>query len=386
MKKKVLLVSMDVTSGLTWQRGHLFFRHLTDEFDVIPLSLHEVDKVHPMYVDAIVLMHPSHPEHTQAIARWKGHYSVPVIIDSDDLIEDMPSDHPEFAAFRGCDIAHSCLVADHVVVSTEFLKLKRAHLNLHTTVIENAVDERRMNHLGVEYDVTAKPYHRGFVVGWTGGQSHRPDIHSNQVGFIDGLSRLMDKYPNVRAYFHVLCPQELLSRFGSRVIFNETVVDFLDVPALYYTFPFDVCCVPLQDHPFNHAKSDLRLIDMAPYNIPLVASPTTDFARHRDRDIMTYAEDGKWYQALEDAYLNRALTRERALRAREYVMNHRTARALAEKWRAVLRESIRRGPSMEPVGLCQDAIELPDQLGCDSASPSPSCDKESRGSAPACGT
>lgn len=335
--KRIGLVSGDVTCGLTYQRGHIMFRHLKDRYEIVPISMHELDHAKALYLDAIVLFHPYHNEHLMIAQRAMGHYQIPVIVDIDDLVTNLPVDHPEYAAFQGNRVCDIIQVASHVVVSTEYLKKTWAHLNKNMTVIENCIDERRYQGL---IDAP-KPYKTGFVVGWTGGQTHRPDLYN--TGFVDGLMRFMDAHDDVRAYFHCLCPQILLDRYGSRVIYQQQPVDYLDYPSLCFTFPWDICCVPLHDHPFNHAKSDLRLLDMSPFKIPLLASPVADFVKHRDRGVMFYAENGKWFEALEDVYSRRNELQSVAKKSHSYVMTERTAKQQAERWADVLETVLPQG-------------------------------------------
>lgn len=338
MKKRIGLISGDITGGLAFQRGHIYMRHLKDEFEFVPMSMHECDHASMLYLDAAILYHPCTEEQLAVLHRATNHYQIPIIVDIDDLLTDLPVDHPEYRLFRGTKVVPILSRADHVVVSTDYLRKTWGHLNQNMSVIENVVDMRRYKKL---LDV-AKPYHSGFTVGYTGGQSHRPDLYN--TGFIEGLEKFMEKYEDVRAHFHILCPQKLVDRFGSRVIFTENVVDYLDYPSMCATFAWDLCVVPLQNHPFNDAKSDLRLLDMSVFKIPVLASPRADFIRHLEKKRLGIALDGCWFGALEYAYLNREEVESAASNAFDYVTTERTAQVGAEKWRALLRGLTRSDP------------------------------------------
>lgn len=329
--KKIGIVNGDPSHGLVYQRAHLPLRELRHKYEFVPLSYSEFQPEKAFYLDAVIMVHPWHPEHALFARRIRGHYGIPVIVDIDDLLTNLPSDHPNVQEFRSNQLEDILTIANHVTTSTEYLKMTWGHLNKNIRVIPNCIDEKRYIDFKDRRDhVVAKPYHSGFVVGWTGSQSHRSDLVF--TGFIEGLTLLMDKYDDVRAFFHVLCPQTLIDRFGSRVIFQERTVDFLDWPSICFTFPFDVCAVPLLDHPFNDAKSDLRLIDMAPFRIPLIASPRKDFIRHAERDFMVYADKGEWFEALEWAYLHRSDLAEMGDKAHDYVMSERVSTKAAELW------------------------------------------------------
>jgi hypothetical protein len=289
------------------------------------------------------MFHPYTQENAIFIKRCRSHYNIPVIVDIDDLLDKLPSDHPEFVYFQKAQPADCVMFADHFTTSTDYIKNSWGHLNKNVTVIENVIDESRYQN----FTNSPKPHKSGFVVGWTGGQSHRPDLYN--TGFIEGLSEAMDQCEDMRAYFHILCPQVLLDRFGSRVIFNPRPVDYLDWPALSFTLPFDICAVPLYEHPFNEAKSDLRLLDMAPFSIPVLASPRNQFSRHRQKELEPHHQrlflvdqDSKdhWRDSLIQLYRNRPLVEAVGANARDYVMTQRTAGYALDKWRSLLRSML----------------------------------------------
>jgi hypothetical protein len=123
------------------------------------------------------------------------------------------------------------------------------------------------------------------------------------------------------------------------------MVDYMDYHATVENYPFDVCLVGLIDHPFNHAKSDLRLIDMAPHGIPLIASPRTDFLKHKDKNICLYAEDNSteymsWYEAIGWAKDHPLEMQAMAQRAWDYVKEERLSYIAAKKWFEVIEQAI----------------------------------------------
>ena len=311
----------------------MMLRHLRHKYDFVPMSMSEASHADLFYLDAIILFHPYSPSQSQFIHRAKTHYHIPVIVDIDDLVTDMPTDHPYYREFKGHAIPDIIMLADHLTTSTEYLKRAWGHLNKNTHVIENCIDEDRYKGLLNQ----PKNYKSGFVVGYTGGHTHAPDLLYNMTtGCLEGLVKFMEKYSDVRAHFHNLCPQPMIDKFGSRVSFNEKVVDYLDYPSLCYTFPWDVCIVPLQDHPFNHAKSDLRLLDMAPFSIPVVASDVEPFRPHGLSQRAFVVKDQSWFDSLEYCYLNSEEVRQVADRAREYVLHSRSSRKSVEAWDALL--------------------------------------------------
>lgn len=322
-------------------RIHMPFRHLHDRglIQVTTRSFDDVGQTDVQYSDVVVLNHPTHPEYWPVLQKCKGRHRKPVIVDVDDLLTNIMTDHPDyhalkFVTFELPKVLHG---ADHLVVSTDYLAREYGHLNANVSVIENSVDSRLIESLRVQN----KPYKKGFVVGWIGGGSHVNDQHYT---FMKGLQEFTRRHDDVRLHFKFLCPQPFLDEFGVRCFYDEELVPYAEYHSYLSTVPWDVCLCGLYDHPFNHAKSDLRLLDVAPHEIPLIASPVNQFVRHRTmaRDIMLYAEDTAggdkgWLHTLEYAYNHRDETKAMAKRAKDYVYTERTSDQMADAWWDVLK-------------------------------------------------
>jgi glycosyltransferase involved in cell wall biosynthesis len=280
------------------------------------------------------MSHPHSPDCLHFIERCRIHFGLPVIIDVDDLVSDLPIDHPDHASFAGNRFNQILQSANYVVFSTPFFEMYCGHMNKHHSVIENSINKRLIKRIAPEY----KPYKNCFTVGWTGGQSHRSDQYYT---FLDGLREFLRKHDDAKAYFHVLCPEVLVREFGSQVIFEKNVVDYMDYPAIAAAYPMDVCLVGLTDTPFNNCKSDMKLLELAPHGIPLIASPRQDFIKHKDKALMLYADDDNkeypsWFDQLEYAYNHQDRIKAMADDAYSYVMENRTSEIAAKKWQEVI--------------------------------------------------
>lgn len=320
-----------------------------------------------MYYDAIIMFHAAGPEAYELVARARWYLNIPVIVDIDDLLDELPADHPHYGGTGGDDLPGILANASQVVVSTNYLLGRYAKYNRRICTIRNSIDPVRYSSaIKGEF---ARPGHSGFVVGWTGSQTHQPDLAF--TGFTEGLDRFMAKYDDVRAHFHLLCPDQLHSKYGVRVTYDLKTADYLSYPGFCSTLPWDICAVPLVVNPFNHAKSDLRLLDMAPFRIPILVSEVDDFVRHKDRGVCLYAENTpqSWFERLKWAYLHKRELGKIADRAHQYVCEQRLATLAAAQWDQLLQVVFRGGlespKTAEPVG--------------ESANPSP-CEKSPKAS------
>lgn len=332
-KKRIGVVSPNSNHGLVYQRAHLPFIELRDEYDFRFFDVGDLRHSDAFYLDALVLVHPAHDEFLYLAERAKFHYGLKVVLDMDDLLSDIPSDHEEFGKFNAQKIAFLIQAVDHCVFSTRFLAQRYLQHSRKQTVIENSISRRAY----LAYKPLNKPHKNCFMAGWTGGQQHRAD----QLGtFLPGLREFLRGNLDVKAYFHGICPDQLRREMGTQVIFEPNYTDFLSYPAVAAAYPFSVCMVGLNNNPFNDAKSDLKLLEMAPQGIPLIASPRSDFIQHSGKHIMLYAEDNSdypsWLSQLNWANQNPEKLSEMGERAKDYVLSQRTSDKAAIKWREVL--------------------------------------------------
>lgn len=334
--KRIILASADISHGLSYQRLHLPWIHLRHDYDLRPMSFDEIRYSDLFYADAVVMCHAWQDVAIHIMEKAKYHYGIPVIADLDDLIFDLPTDHPEYVHFKQRNNATGILQSTALnVFSTPYLYHECKHFNKNSVIIENSINERLLSF----YKPGFKPHKNAFTIGWTGGQSHRADQLET---FADDLDKFFFEHPEARGYFHVLCPDKLIKHHGAQITFDHMPINFMDYAAQAASYPFDICLVGLQPCRFNEAKSDLKLLEMAPHGIPLLASPRLDFLKHQDKDIMLYAENDSqeyksWYEQFKWCYENQEALKAMGLRAKEYVMKERTSLGASIKWKQALK-------------------------------------------------
>lgn len=359
MQRKIItVVTHNKNAGLVYQRLHLPFRHLKDIYDFRFIDIDEVGHSDLFYSDALVFCHAHTSDFLYLAQRAKHHYSLPLIVDLDDLLTSLPIDHPEYGQITGRCVPDILMHATKVVYSTPFLKQKLLHFNKSAFVIENTLPAGIFKN----YTQPKRPHKTSFTVGWTGGKTHSADILHT---FQKGLREFLIKHDDTRAYFHGICPSELHRELGAQVYFDPEYVDFMDYHAKCEKYPFDVCLVGLINHEFNDAKSDLRLVDMAPHEIPVIASPRADFIKHKDKNICLYADDSDpnymtWFEALEYAKSHPEEMKQMAARAKEFFLSERLSTDAAEKWFEVIEQALHSKVQTQQMGrsLLAHSLEL----------------------------
>lgn len=179
--------------------------------------------------------------------------------------------HPDHNKFENINFYKEILVlSDGVTVSTPFLqdrmekdfKCKSVHL------IENCVD----------ISMFKQRYHRWkrAKVGWVGSTSHRSGDLELLEGVFNGINCKLHHSGHIHGR----------DTFCSKVAAdpNKVSISPMHSPKNYarLSFEFDIGIAPLNDIPFNHAKSWIKPIEYAAANIPVVMSDVGEYRRLHD--------------------------------------------------------------------------------------------------------
>lgn len=235
--------------------------------------------------------------------------------------------HPDFNKDENIDHYKSVIQqGDGVVVSTPFLydKMKNDFGCKNVHLVENCVTvsdfrSRLLN--------TKKP-----VVGWVGSTSHR-----------SGDLEIIGPVLNNRSFrLHHSGHVNGAVTFAAKVGLDEGRVTKSPMyPPEHYAknaFVFDVGLAPINDIPFNHAKSWIKAIEYAAAGVPFVASDVAEYRRLFD----TYgigrlaSSHEEWTSHLEELCNHRVRTVE-AKKQKEIVKEHLDVSVMAKNWRNVLK-------------------------------------------------
>jgi hypothetical protein len=188
---------------------------------------------------------------------------VPVIIDYDDLLFDVPTDNPAYRNYMNKSTQEavvSCVrEADAVFVSTKELKrclqLPKACLNDRVYVVPNALDDIHL----VRGDRKNPPEKRNKTVLWRGSHSHQRDLveHGGEI------LTVAKQHRDFAFTFVGYNPWYLTERMGkNQAVVAESIPigEFMDF--VYATAP-EVGIVPLHRSRFNLCKSNIGWLEMS---------------------------------------------------------------------------------------------------------------------------
>lgn len=258
------LLETDTFIGtLVWNRTH--FSIQTDQDS----ALHDVDVVIMQR-----LMHDTLPQHI-LLARKAGQI---IINDVDDWYwglstanQAFMSSHPKTNPRENTNYYKKVLaVSDKITVSTPYLRQRLTdfiHYCPPVDVLPNTVDVHRF--AVKEHTTETNP-----IVGWVGSTNHRSGDLEVLLGIVPPLQKLglislqhSGAHPNAPS---------LASKWGitETDVITLNATDPEDYPSL---LNMDIGIAPLSDTPFNHAKSDIKLLEYSASGIPWVASGLPEY-------------------------------------------------------------------------------------------------------------
>jgi GT2 family glycosyltransferase/glycosyltransferase involved in cell wall biosynthesis len=239
----------------------------------------------------------------------------------DDLLTAIPAANP-YAATIYPDIARrierAIALSDRLIVTTQPLAEAYGRHAKDVRVIPNALDDRRWGAL-----VNAPRRDGRRRVGWAGARQHLGDLS------------LLE--PVVRATCHEvdwiffgMCPPGL--RRLAREVYDMVPVN--DYPARLASLGLDIAVAPLEDHPFNRAKSNLRLLECGILGIPVVASAVTPYLD--SPASLVGADPAQWIDAITALVADPHLAKSKGEQMRRWVLDTGMLSGKLDLWRRAL--------------------------------------------------
>lgn len=250
----------------------------------------------------------------------------PVLIDVDDWILDLPLVAPDAALVtRSCreTIRLAFRAATAVTVSTQVIADRCASFGAVAHVLPNAVDclqftqEPRSSEHGV------------LTIAFCGSISHRDDISLITPAL---RALLLAANPRVKVV-SVGCHLPQLQ--GLQGYIHYAPVAATEYPRLLSQLRVDVGLAPLYDNAFTRAKSDIKYLEYSATGAATLASPVAPYTEsmRAERGIIVDENTPEaWSLAIQRMVDEVDLRRTIAANAYAWVLNERSATALANRW------------------------------------------------------
>jgi len=261
------------------------------DFERAPMPV-ELARMAP---DTLVMHAPVDNVRGQALLRYKEFNSdIFRVYSLDDLITNIPEDNPQYQALPAPVIKERLalgLAASHrLVVSTQPL----------ADACRNLIDDIRIVPNALDWNIWGGFHPRRqrgkkLRVGWAGAQQHAGDLRFIQ----EVIKATCD---DVDWVFFGMMPEGAASHVAE---FHEYQRDFSRYPEKLASLDLDLAIAPLHVHPFNEAKSNLRLLEYGMLGWPVICTdifpyqtdnpPVTRLPNQADRWIAAIRERiGEW--------------------------------------------------------------------------------------------
>ncbi len=288
------------------------------DFERAPMPV-ELARLAP---DTLIMHAPVDNVRGQALLRYQQfNHDIFRIYALDDLITHLPPDNPSYCALPSRVITERLelgLKASHrLIVSTEPLADACRHL----------IDDIRLVPNSLPWSVwgglqSRRRRSKKLRVGWAGAQQHAGDLR-----FL--LEVVKATSAEVDWVFFGMMPEGARSHVAE---FHDYLHDFSAYPAKLASLDLDLAIAPLEIHPFNEAKSNLRLLEYGILGWPVIC--TDIFPYRTDNPPVTRLPNdaSRWIAAIRERIADPAALAREGDVLREWVKRHYLLENRLDEW------------------------------------------------------
>lgn len=262
----------------------------------------------------------------------------PIVFELDDLLINIPKTNPnhKYCAEITPDVLAMLRDADFVTVTTEplrrYLEEAEGRAKGKTFILPNFIN---LDIWGGAKPPPEKP-EDPFVIGWFGTATHDEDLAIIKPA----ITALAAKYRGKVVFkFWGYLPEDLKGIPGVQLI-RGSQPDLRLHARDVVNSRIDLALAPLLDHPFNHAKSDLKWLEYSICYIPAIYSTISPYTGSIEHGRTGWLVDNKpelWVEAIERFMHDHDLRRSIAIQAHDEVLQKRSVTVGAEQWDALYR-------------------------------------------------
>lgn len=253
---KITTLTPQVVDSTSFYRAYGVFGNLKRKY-IPELIINSVEKMGINWTvlaqsDAVFMQRPFKDEHLQ-IATYIKEMRIPLWMDYDDLLLNVPIDNPAHSIYGNPQIKKNIIelikLADVVSVSTANLKTALSSLNSNIKIIPNAFNDELFNYRNQTRILND-------VVLWRGSNTHLRDLLDYYTEISDNTTRYLNwkwEYLGFMPFF--------IAEIGTKNISASEPID----PILYHKKIHQIApkCmqIPLRNSTFNQCKSNIAFIE-----------------------------------------------------------------------------------------------------------------------------
>jgi glycosyltransferase involved in cell wall biosynthesis len=280
----------------------------------------ESGQVHPDRAnqgDVIVVQRdfPRAYEAYQVIRTIAQRKRIPLILDFDDLLFELPEDHPD----RASHIFSTTLLptflalleADLITVTTQPLRDYLVDFNKNVLVLPNYLDDQLWQ---LKTPAQNPQPDSKIKIGYMGGYTHQADLSLIQP-VIEQLSQRNAE--RLEFHFWGTKPPEKLTGYPNVFWHDENTWNYQDFANHFQAQTADILVAPLTDNLFNRCKSSIKYLEYGALGIPGVYSlvePYSSAIKHGVNGFLASTEED-WFNCLTRLIENPDLRRSIAANA-----------------------------------------------------------------------
>ncbi|MCS7055083.1 MAG: glycosyltransferase [Thermoflexales bacterium] len=258
----------------------------------------------------------------------------PIVYDIDDLLFDLPEDHPAFPRYQQCRTAilRAAAEADLVTVSTQALRIFLSPFNPSIRVLPNCLPDDLWQTSGEIRRPEPFGEAEGLRIGFIGSNTHTADLDL----IAEAIIEVLKAYPSAK-FISWGCP--LPGRLASVGEFVPlALVRYADFTSFVRGLSCDIVVAPLIESTFNACKSALKFLEYGALGFAGVYSAWGEFS-----EVILDGETGllaasiaRWREHLLALAADQTLRSRIGQKARVFVQDQRMLSKNAWRWREAL--------------------------------------------------
>lgn len=259
---------------------------------------------------------------------------IKIVVDIDDWFDGLPKENhawkqtdPETNKENNRNIYFQIIeMADALICSTPFLYdfYAKKHPGKPIFMVRNSIDTVRWPKPKIRRSVP--------VIGWVGATPWRSNDLEQLAPFMNDY--LKSRHVSFHHSGHMnaahAIPASKALSIDESLASTSPMVSMLDLPSLYENI--DIGIVPLNDVPFNYAKSYLKGLEYAIAGKPFISSLTPEYKYLADAGIGRVATSEKEWVAHLDELMDFSIRNDESVLNHELVVEHFSIDSQADAW------------------------------------------------------
>lgn len=284
------------------------------------------------------------------IAREKGK---PVIYEIDDLLFELPEDHPyrrlHYFTPALLPMLRAVIEADVVTTTTPLLQSCLLPFNPNTWILPNYLDDR----LWTNHSLQTKRAQSPIIVGYMGSDSHLTDLETITPVFLNLLERYGDRI--IIKFWGGPPPSAILNCHNVEWVPLE-LTNYSEFVEYFSQQEIDLFIAPLADLLFNRCKSAIKFLEYSSLGVPGVYSrlaPYEAVVDHGTNGFLAYSLED-WENHLVQLIESPSLRHEMGEKAKETVQEKWLLSKHAYKWGEVYHKAMGISSEVRPKQIVQE--------------------------------